>query len=142
MRSRLSLLVAFGLALAFGAVGCNSPCQDLGDRICNCVAEGQIRTNCKTNVKARIKNVNPSSSEQDYCDGLLGTCPDPNGNVDQCAYMLNTCPGRVACGLALPAPDAVDGTKGCTPVVVPVTPTEVPVTPAAVPVTTPTDAQP
>jgi len=94
MRSRLSLTFAFGLALALGAVGCSTPCQDLGDRICNCEAEGQIRNNCKSNVKARVKAANATNSEQDYCDAKLATCPDPNGNIDTCAYIINTCPGR------------------------------------------------
>jgi hypothetical protein len=116
MRSRLSLTLAFGLALALGAAGCSTPCQDLGDRICNCVPEGQIRNNCKTNVKTRVNNSGATGSEQDYCDGILGTCPDPQGDVDKCAFILNTCPGRVGCGLALPAPDSPDG---CTPPDVP-----------------------
>ncbi len=109
MQSRPSLLLALGLALALGAAGCSSPCQDLGDRICQCEAEGQIRNNCKTNVKARVKAAAPSSSEEDACSALLDTCPDPNGDVNACAYMLNTCPGRVACGLAIPAPGGGDG---------------------------------
>jgi hypothetical protein len=109
MRSRLSLTLAFGLALALGAAGCSTPCQDLGDRICNCVPEGQVRTNCKNNVKTRVNNSGATGSEQDYCDKVLGTCPDPQGDVNKCAFMLNTCPGRVGCGLALPAPDSPDG---------------------------------
>jgi hypothetical protein len=118
MRSRLSLTLAFGLALALGAAGCSTPCQDLGDRICNCIPAGQARNNCKTNVKARVKASGASTSEQDYCDKLLGSCPDPGGDIDTCAYMLNTCPGRIGCGLALPAPASEDG---CTPVDVPLT---------------------
>jgi len=116
MRSRLSLTLAFGLALALGAMGCSTPCQDLGDRICNCEAEGQVRNNCKSNVKARVQASNATGSEQDYCEAKLGTCPDPNGDVTRCAYMLNTCPGRVACGLALPTPGGGDG---CTTIEVP-----------------------
>jgi hypothetical protein len=116
MRSRLFLTLAFGLALALGAAGCSTPCQDLGDRICNCEGEGQIRNNCKTNVKARVQASNATSSEQDYCEAKLSTCPDPNGNVDTCAYILNTCPGKVACGLALPTPGGGDG---CTTIAVP-----------------------
>lgn len=119
MRSRLPLTLALGLALALAATGCSSPCQDLGDRICNCFAEGQVRNNCKTNVQARLKAANASGSEQDFCDGLLGTCPDPKGDVNTCAYINNTCPGRIGCGLALPAPDTTDG---CTPVDVPLVP--------------------
>jgi len=116
MRSRLSLTLAFVLALALGAVGCSAPCQELGDRICNCLSEGQIRNNCKSNVKARVKAASPTGAEQDYCDGLLGTCPDPNGDVNACARITNTCPGRVGCGLALPAPGSPDG---CTVIPVP-----------------------
>jgi len=116
MRSRLSLTLAFGLALALGATGCSTPCQDLGDRICNCEGEGQIRNNCKTNVKARVNASNATTSEQDYCEAKLATCPDPNGDINICAYILNTCPGRVACGLALPTPGGGDG---CTTIDVP-----------------------
>jgi hypothetical protein len=116
MRSRFSLAVAFGLALALGATGCGTPCQDLGDRICNCEGEGQIRNNCKTDVKARVSASNATASEQDYCSAKLATCPDPNGDINKCAYILNTCPGRVACGLALPTPGGGDG---CTTIEVP-----------------------
>jgi hypothetical protein len=98
MNARLSLALVLGLALALGAAGCSSPCQDLGDRICQCEGEGQVRNNCKTNVKARVKAAAPD-----------GSCPDPNGDVNACAYMLNTCPGKVACGLALPTPGGGDG---------------------------------
>ena len=109
MNPRLHLTLALGLALALGAAGCGSACQDLGDRVCQCEPEGQVRNNCKTNVKARVQAAAPSSSEQSYCSSLLGTCPDPNGDVNMCAYMLNTCAGKVACGLALPAPGGGDG---------------------------------
>jgi hypothetical protein len=130
MRSRLSLTLAFGLALALGAAGCSTPCQDLGDRICNCVPEGQIRNNCKTNVKTRVNNSGATGSEQDYCDRILGTCPDPQGDVDKCAVILNTCPGRVGCGLALPAPDSPDG---CTPTDIPLVSSPLVISPASAP---------
>lgn len=104
MKSRLPLALALGLALAAGAAGCSQPCQDLGDRICQCEPEGQTRTTCKTNVKARVKASSPTADENSVCSAILGTCPDPNGDVNQCAWMLNTCAGRVACGLALPQP--------------------------------------
>ena len=63
MKSLQPLLAALGLALAFGSVGCSTPCQDLGDRICQCEPEGQIRNNCKTNVKARVRAAAPTSGE-------------------------------------------------------------------------------
>jgi len=116
MSSRLFFTLTFGLALALGAAGCGSSCQDLGDRICNCEAGGQIRNNCKNNVQARVKASNTTSSEQSYCEAKLATCPDPNGDINTCAYMLNTCAGRVACGLALPTPGGGDG---CTTIDVP-----------------------
>ena len=109
MQTRSHLTLALGLALALGAAGCASPCQELGERICQCESAGQVRNNCKSNVKARIQAASPSSSEVDYCAALLDTCPDPNGEAEACAYMLNTCPGKVACGLALPPPGGGDG---------------------------------
>jgi hypothetical protein len=105
MKSLHPLVLALGLALAIGAAGCSSPCQDLGDRICQCEPEGQVRNNCKTNVKARVRAAAPTSGEASYCSAVLGSCPDPGGDVNKCAYMLNTCAGKVACGLALPLPD-------------------------------------
>jgi hypothetical protein len=105
MKSPHPLVLALGLALATGAAGCSSPCQDLGDRVCQCEPEGQVRNNCKTNVKARVRAAAPTAGEVDYCSSILGSCPDPGGNVNACAYMLNTCAGKVACGLALPPPN-------------------------------------
>ena len=95
MRSRLSLTLAFGLALALAATGCSTPCQDLGERICNCEGEGQIRNNCKTNVQARVKASSATDSEQDYCEAKLSTCPDPNGNIE--AFALPTPGGGDGC---------------------------------------------
>ncbi len=109
MKPRFPLALALGLAAALGAAGCSSVCQDLGDRICQCEAEGQVRNNCKTNVKARVRASAPDANEQAYCEALLGSCPDPGGDRTQCAWMLNTCPGKVACGLALPEPGGGDG---------------------------------
>ena len=61
-------------------------------------------------MKARVQASAPIRlGSRTTASSLLGTCPDPNGNVQACAYMLNTCPGKVACGLALPAPGGGDG---------------------------------
>ncbi len=105
MQTRFLLATALGLSLALGAAGCGSACEDLGNRVCQCETAGQLRTNCQSNVKARIRASAPSGNEQSYCSSLLGSCPDPNGDVNQCSWMLNTCDGKVACGLALPTPN-------------------------------------
>ena len=105
MRNRLPLALALGVSLALGAAGCSNACRDLGDRICDCSPSGTTRTNCKTNVKARVSASAPTTEEQDLCSALLSSCPKPDDSVDTCAWMLNTCAGRVACGLALPTPD-------------------------------------
>jgi len=105
MKSLHPLVLAVGLAVAIGAAGCSAPCQDLGDRICQCEPEGQVRNNCKTNVKARVRAAAPTGNETSYCSSILGSCPDPGGDLNTCAYMLNTCEGKVACGLALPLPE-------------------------------------
>ena len=116
MQRRTLLSLALCVAVALVAAGCSHPCQDLGDRICNCESEGQIRNNCKTNVKSRVQASSPGTNENDLCTALLGTCPDPNGDINTCAYILNTCPGKVSCGLAIPAPGGGDG---CTTVETP-----------------------
>jgi hypothetical protein len=116
MQTRLLLALALGLTLALGAAGCASPCQDLGYRVCSCEAQGQIATNCQTNVKARVRASAPTGAEQDYCKAILANCPDPNHDLNACAWMLNTCPGRVACGLAIATPGGGDG---CTALVQP-----------------------
>lgn len=105
MRNRLPLALVLWASLALGAAGCSSPCRDLGDRICDCSPSGTTRTSCKTNVKARVSASAPTSEEQDLCSALLSSCPKPQDSLDTCAWMLNTCAGRVACGLALPTPD-------------------------------------
>lgn len=105
MRNRLPLALVLCASLALGAAGCSSPCRDLGDRICDCSPSGTTRTNCKTNVKARVSASAPTTEEQDLCSALLSTCPKPDNSLDTCSWMLNTCAGRVACGLALPTPD-------------------------------------
>jgi hypothetical protein len=105
MRNRTPLALVLGAALALGAAGCSTPCRELGDRICDCSPSGTTRTNCKTNVKSRVSASAPTTEEQDLCSALLDTCPKPQDSLDTCAWMLNTCAGRVACGLALPTVD-------------------------------------
>jgi hypothetical protein len=101
---RRPALAFLALALAVAAAGCSSPCQELGDRICNCLPEGTGRTNCQTGVKNRLKAAKPSSAQEDFCNATLDTCPDPGSTSNACD-LLNTCQGKVNCGLALPPPE-------------------------------------
>jgi hypothetical protein len=115
MRRPPSLLPALAaLALSLGAAGCSTPCRDLGERICKCVAEGQTRTACNNDVKNRVSANAPTADQQSYCSNLLGTCPDPDQVGGACNYM-QTCPGKVACGMALAEPNAPPDSGGCVP---------------------------
>jgi hypothetical protein len=120
MQTRLFPVLALGLAAALGASGCASPCQDLGYRVCQCEPQGQTLTNCQNNVKARVRASSVGGSTSDYCKSILAGCPDPNHDVAACGWMLNTCQGKVACGLALPAPGGGDGCTTLDPPPLPV----------------------
>jgi len=122
-------LAGAALAMSLAAAGCSSPCQDLGDRVCNCQPAGATQTACRTDVKNRINAAHPSGDEQSYCSNLLKTCPEPPSNwtasspPPQCA-LLDTCQGKVNCGLALPQPEPDGGASGG--ICVPITPVELP----------------
>jgi hypothetical protein len=102
MRS-LRASVLFLAAMALAQAGCSDPCRDLGDRICDCQPEGSVRTACKNDVKIRINAAKPSGDDDNFCSAKLDTCPDPGSAVGVCD-LLNTCQGKVNCGLALPPP--------------------------------------
>jgi hypothetical protein len=101
---RRPALAFLALALAATAAGCSSPCRELGDRICNCTPEGQLRTACQNDVKNRVNAAKPSGQQEDFCSGTLDTCPDP-GSVPNACDLLNTCQGKVNCGLAIEPPE-------------------------------------
>ena len=118
MRPVRTALAVAGVVLAasLAAAGCTNPCQELGDRICNCLPVGSARNSCQNDVKNRVNAARPSSAQTSYCSGLLDTCPDPgttwtaSAPPPACA-MLDTCQGKVNCGLAFPPAGSVDG--GC-----------------------------
>ncbi|HTP50595.1 MAG TPA: hypothetical protein VMK42_07855 [Anaeromyxobacteraceae bacterium] len=109
-------LAGAGLVVSLAASGCTNSCQELGDRICNCQPVGAPQTACQTDVRNRISAANPNSGQLSYCSNLLKTCPEPPANWNassppvECA-LLETCQGKVNCGLALPQPGSLDG--GC-----------------------------
>jgi len=121
MANLRTLLALVGVAAAgsLAAAGCASPCQELGDRICLCQPEGTLRTQCDNDVKNRVGAAGASSAQQSYCSAKLDTCPTPPTSWTTAAppavcSLLNTCQGKVNCGLALPQPLPDGGTSsGC-----------------------------
>jgi len=97
---------AFALLLAFAlaAAGCGeSPCQDLGERLCRC-EPGTTADSCKRQVEAQLKDIDPSSALEDYCQARLDSCSAP-AEAEFCEWLVTTA-GKDACGLtpAVPAP--------------------------------------
>jgi len=90
-------LAAAAVALVLAACG-DSPCQELGERICRC-QPGFGTDACKTQVENQLKNLDPS---EDVCDAHLATCNAPPG-AELCEWLL-TSQGKQACGLAPPGP--------------------------------------
>ncbi len=88
-------------ALGLFAAGCSTPCQDLGDRICQCVPVGSSVDSCKTEVQNMVKSVDPTKDQDHKCSDLLDSCNAPAG-VEFCDW-LQTADGKVDCGLAYPA---------------------------------------
>ena len=122
MGNRRLLALALGAGIVVGGAGCGSACETLADRVCDCLSGGQIQSDCKKNVQARIGASGATAAEQSNCQALLATCPVPNGDVNVCSWISNTCAGRVACGLALPLPGGGDGCTNVTPTLLESTP--------------------
>ncbi len=94
---RRALAPALALAAALAGAGCStSPCQSLGEKLCNCT--GVASSTCTTQVENQLKSLNPNQSQRDECQTLLDRCKQPAG-ADFCEW-LRTDTGQVACGLA------------------------------------------
>jgi hypothetical protein len=98
---RLPLAPLALATLLASALACGSPCQELGDRICECQPAGAARDTCRQGVRNRLSDADPSSAQQSFCEARLAECRDPADDADACAR-LETEAGRVACGLAFP----------------------------------------
>jgi hypothetical protein len=77
--------------------GCKSSCVELAGKICDCQATQTDRDNCNTAESSRASSINPTAEEEATCAALVDSC--------QC-HELNTAAGKMACGLARPAPDS------------------------------------
>ena len=86
--------VALASLLALAAACSTSPCQELGERLCQC-QPGTTKDTCKTQVQNQLKDLSPDEST---CQKHLDQCNAPAG-VDFCEWLL-TANGKTACGLA------------------------------------------
>jgi hypothetical protein len=83
------------VAAALAAAGCSdSPCQELGERLCAC-QPGTTRDACETRVEDLLDRDDPGEG---FCEDGLATCNAPEGAVF-CEWLL-TEDGKTACGLA------------------------------------------
>src|SRR5512138_1635091 len=115
--------LALAAAAALAAAGCaTSPCQQLGEKLCNC-QPGETQDSCKTQVQDQLNQLgvgNPGfnglldhiesgkpATFEDYCQQRLDACNNGQqaANADFCEYLLTT-DGKNQCGLtpAYPAP--------------------------------------
>jgi len=84
-------LFAVGLLLAALASGCNSPCVQLAQKICDCQSTQNDRDTCNSNVSARADQVSFTDQDNNNCSAL----------IDKCAcYELDTPQGKANCGLS------------------------------------------
>lgn len=100
MRTASAVIAVAALALAQGCGTTN--CEELADRICACLPEGTARDNCKKQVAQELKPA-PGTDVQVFCGAKLATCPSPGADPTMCDR-LNTCQGKVDCGLAYSCP--------------------------------------
>lgn len=92
--TRLALVAAAAVLLA---TACSeSPCQELGERLCRCTGLGSEE--CKRQVESQIDSLDPDGATEDRCSELLGTCNAPEGG-DLCEFLLTEA-GKRACGVA------------------------------------------
>jgi hypothetical protein len=90
-------LLAIAAAVALAA-GCTSPCQELGERLCECNPSGVSTDTCKRQVSNMVDDADPSKDQESVCSERLDTCDAPGG-ADFCTW-VETAEGKRACGLA------------------------------------------
>ena len=100
MRTASAAIAAAALVLA---QGCGvTKCQELADHICGCQAGAAAQTNCKNAVEAQLnRDPKPGGDAEAYCASKLATCPSATQAM---CDLLNTCQGKVDCGLAYDCP--------------------------------------
>ena len=97
------IVLAFA-ATALVASGCGNPCQDLGERLCECAPAGVTKAACVDGVKTQIRQFNPGKSTEDVCSEKLRTCwarknPETGEDISFCDWLDGRC-GKAACGIS------------------------------------------
>jgi hypothetical protein len=92
MRTLALVLAVLSVA---APLGCSNPCQDLGERLCDCTPTGTTKASCVQSVKTEVSNLNPSKSAQDVCQEALRTCY-ARDNIDFCDWINGRC-GKASC---------------------------------------------
>jgi hypothetical protein len=88
------------LALALIAAACSdSPCQELGERLCSCT--GLTSEACAAQVEAQLETAGISD---ETCERFLVSCVAPPGGGSLCEWLL-TEEGKQQCGVAARAED-------------------------------------
>ncbi len=95
----LRTAAAHAALVALAALGCGTACEDLASRICGCQPAGTARDACNNEVKNLLGGASPTPDDESHCRTLLATCKDPSADTGMCDR-LNTCQGKVDCGLA------------------------------------------
>jgi len=96
MRRPLAFL-ALAWTFALGACG-PTPCQDLGNRMCDCAPLGVSKQSCILGVRTTVQDLHPSSDVQDTCKKMLETCYARQG-LDFCDWAHGRC-GKASCGVS------------------------------------------
>jgi len=96
--SRLAIPILAAALLAASGCG-DSPCQKLGEKICNC-QPGMTADTCTAQVKDQVDAIDPTSSFEEYCQVRLDHCNnDLPAGADFCEWLLTT-EGKDQCGLS------------------------------------------
>ena len=90
------------LAASLALPGCGGPCQDLGDRLCQCSGSGTSRDSCKAEVKNQLSAAGVDATNEAACSAALDSCYAPPGS-GFCEWLGTGC-GKASCGLSNEAP--------------------------------------
>jgi hypothetical protein len=90
------------LAALAALAACTSPCQDLGDRICECDPAGVGKDACLRQVSNAVDAQSLTSAQENACTDFLGACHTESGAETGAAFCewLSSAEGKTACGLA------------------------------------------